>query len=178
MNRTFSATRVLSVVFLLALAGTASAEVDGRNTKTNDQLLENLVGTWDATGQVRGRAVENVFTASWVLNHQFVELHLLDKGQPPQYEAILFLGLDHMSERYVVHWIDVFGGRASETLGFGVRADNSMKLMFEYPDGPFRDTFAWSPAKNTWHFLLETKNDEGKWFTFAEYDLRRARADK
>jgi hypothetical protein len=36
-------------------------------------------------------------------------------------QAWIFLGFDHRSERYVAHWIDMFGGRASETLGFGTR---------------------------------------------------------
>jgi hypothetical protein len=42
-----------------------------------------------------------------------------------------------MSERYVAHWIDVFGGRFSETLGYGKRAGDEIDFIFEYPDGPF-----------------------------------------
>lgn len=40
-----------------------------------------------------------------------------DVSSPPNYEAMVFIGYDNTSERYVVHWIDVFGGRFSETLG-------------------------------------------------------------
>lgn len=36
-----------------------------------------------------------------------------------------------MSERYVAHWLDVFGGRFSETLGFGKREGNSIRFLFE-----------------------------------------------
>jgi hypothetical protein len=42
------------------------------------------------------------------------------------------------------------------------------KFVFEYPDGPFHNTFTWSPDSKSWHFLLEQKNEAGKWRTFAD----------
>ncbi len=54
-----------------------------------------------------------------------------DVNIPPQYEALVFLGYDNASERYVAHWIDVFGGRFSETLGYGTRSGDSIKFIFE-----------------------------------------------
>jgi hypothetical protein len=53
------------------------------------------------------------------------------------------IGYDNMSERYVVHWIDVFGVRFSETLGYGKRVGNEIDFIFEYPDGPFRTNLIW-----------------------------------
>ena len=61
---------------------------------------------------------------SCVLQRQFLRVHMKDLATPPDYEAMIFIGYDNASERYVAHWIDVFGGRISETLGYGTRAGN------------------------------------------------------
>lgn len=168
-----------SALFAFALAvmlcgvGAAQEPLDGRHRTFNDELLENLVGEWKLTRKIRGQAVENTVTVDWVLNHQFLRVHMRDVQKPSQYEAMVFIGYDNMSERYVVHWIDVFGGRYSETLGYGVRNGNSIKFVFEYPDGPFHNTFTWTPESKTWKFLGEQKTQAGKWTTFAEDSLRR-----
>jgi hypothetical protein len=39
--------------------------------------------------------VQNRVTATWVLNHQFLELRMRDVAQPPQYEAIVLIGYVH-----------------------------------------------------------------------------------
>ena len=57
-------------------------------------------------------------SARWVLDHKFVELHLVDAATPPQYEAIVLIGYSHADERYVAHWCDTFGG-AFSALGRG-----------------------------------------------------------
>lgn len=51
-----------------------------------------------------------------------------------------FLGYDPISERYVWHLMDIFGARYSETLGCGTRDGSQIHFVFEYPDGPFRNT--------------------------------------
>lgn len=90
-----------------------------------------------------------------------------DVNSPPNYEAMIFIGYDNTSERYVAHWMDVFGGRFSETLGYGTRSGNAIKFVFEYPDGPFTNTFTWNPETKTWIFLMEQKDQTGKWKVFA-----------
>ncbi|HEX7285906.1 MAG TPA: hypothetical protein VF532_06970, partial [Candidatus Angelobacter sp.] len=84
------------------------------------------------------------------------------------YEVHGYIGHDNASDRYVVHWIDIFGGRVSETLGYGTRSGNSIKFVFEYPDGPFHNTFTWNAGTKTWRFLMEKKDAEGKWTVFAD----------
>ncbi len=138
-----------------------------------DDLLDNLVGNWRLTRKIRGQAVENSLKAEWVLNHQFLQIHMRDVNTPPAYEAMIFIGYDNTSERYVAHWLDVFGGRFSETLGYGVRSGNSIKFVFEYPDGPFHNTFTWDREAKTWNFLMRSKDKTGKWAVFAEDNLRR-----
>ena len=170
----------LSSVLLLACLGAAGAThlpaqepLDGRHRIFRDDLLDNLAGDWKLTRKIRGQAVENRVKAEWVLNHQFLLVQMKGDSSPPNYEAMVFIGYDNTSERYVAHWIDVFGGRFSETLGYGQRSGNSIKFVFEYPDGPFHNTFTWHPETKRWVFLMEHKDRAGKWGVFAEDTLRR-----
>jgi hypothetical protein len=70
--------------------------------------------------------------------------------------------------------MDQFGGRFSETLGYGVRDGNTIRFVFEYPDGPFHTTYQWDPDKNTWVWLMEQKDKNGKWTPFADLRLSKA----
>ena len=163
----------LAIVSLNLKTARAQEPLDGPNATFKDELLENLVGDWKLSRQIRGRTVENSAKVEWILNHQFLRIHMKDVQTPSTYEAMVFVGYDNASERYVVHWIDVFGGRFSETLGYGKRDGNSIKFVFEYPDGLFHNTFTWNAADKTWTFLMEQKNQQGKWTRFAEDRLRR-----
>jgi hypothetical protein len=151
----------------------AQAPLDGRNRIFQDDFLDNLAGDWKLTRKMRTQSVENSVKAEWVLNHQFLRVQMKDTSNPPNYEALVFIGYDNASERYVAHWMDVFGGRFSETLGYGKRSGNSIKFVFEYPDGPFNNTFTWNPETKGWVFLMEQKDQTGKWSVFAEDTLRR-----
>jgi uncharacterized protein DUF1579 len=163
----------LSVVLLCAFSASlvaAENDSDGRDNPFHDALLDNLAGDWHVDRKLgRGRKAENTLHAEWVLNHQFMLLHYRDVATPSKYEAMVFIGYDNASERYVVHWIDVFGGRFSETLGYGKREEgkNAIHLVFEYPDGPFHNTFTFDPESKTWTSLLRQK-EKGQWSIFAE----------
>jgi len=88
-----------------------------------------------------------------------------------RYESIWYLGYDAISERYVLHLMDTFGGRFSETLGYGTRDGNQIKFVFEYPDGPFHTTYLWNEKENSWEWLMEQKDKSGKWGSFADLKL-------
>ena len=152
------------------MTGQTQPEVDGEHTPFKDILLDRLVGSWKIIGKVMDDEVLQSCDANWVLNHQFLRIHFLDvKKRPPEYEAMVFLGYDNMSERYIVHWLDVFGGRFSETLGYGKKKDESTILfVFEGPTGPLHNTLSWDSKSKTWKMLIRQKNAEGKWTLFAE----------
>lgn len=151
----------------------ASFEIDGEHRPVKDSLLERLVGKWKVNGRAVGDEVLQSCEVDWILNHQFLRIHFLDvKTRPPEYEAMVFLGYDNMSERYVMHWLDVFGGRFSETLGYGTKKDESTILfVFEGPTGPLHNTLSWDSGSKTWKMLIKQKNAEGKWMPFAEETL-------
>ncbi len=161
----------LLLLILTAFPQTKPEPLDGPNRPFHDELLDNLQGQWKVTGTIVGHPGNAELDVAWVLNHQFLKIH--EKGTSvipgrPQYEAEVYIGYDNTSERYVAHWIDIYGGRICETLGYGTRSGNRIKFIFEYPDGPFHNTFTWNPDAKSWHFLLEQKNDAGKWDTFAD----------
>lgn len=126
-----------------------------------DDLVDHLVGTWKMEGQIMGRDSHHEVEAAWMLNHQFLRIQEKTGPDAPDsekwYEAIWFLGYDPVSERYLLHLLDVFGGRFSETLGYGTRDGNAIRFVFEYPDGPFRSSDQWSPEKDTWQRLMTQK---------------------
>jgi len=138
-----------------------------------DALLDRLVGHWRMTGAVRGRPVTYDLDVARTLQRRFVELHMTDTHQPPGYEARVFVGVDSTGGRYIAHWMDSTGPAGSVPPATGSANGDTLRLQFDYADGPFRDTFTFDRAAGTWQFLLESGDADGHWSTFARYDVRR-----
>jgi hypothetical protein len=169
--------RVLIAAALTALLPmlTAAQTSDG----WRDDLVDHLSGAWKLEGAVMGHEAHHEVEAKWTLNHRFLQIHEKTSAAAPRsehrYEALWFLGYDPVSERYVLHLLDVFGARFSETLGYGVRDGNEIRFVFEYPDGPFHTTYRWSAENDSWQWVLEQKDKDGKWTKFADLKLTRSR---
>ena len=134
--RWFAAFLVLA--FIPLPGSTVSQDLDGPRHAFADSLLDNMTGTWNLTGKILDRNADHAVDAEWVLNHQFLRIHEKDRspaasGAVP-YEAMIMVGYDNTSERYIAHWNDIYGGRFSETLGYGTRNGNELRFVFEYPD--------------------------------------------
>lgn len=153
---------------LLLFTGAASAQ----ERTFNDPFIDRLAGEWTLTRQIRGKEVENSVRAEWVLNHQFLQVHMTDNAQPPAYEAIIYIGYQQDAQRYVVHWLDVYGGKGS-ALGHGKRAGDSLEVTFQYDDGPFFNTLTWDTLAQGWVFKMESINKDGKRQLFAIDTLRK-----
>ena len=163
----------------LTLAAAAFAQQSGPGhpqPPLHDELLDQLVGFWDLTGMVRGEPVHERVHSEWVLNHQF--LFLYRKSVEGPHEALMYIGYDPVSERYVAHLLDTFGGRGSETLGYGIRSGDKIQFVFEYPSGPYHYTLSWDAAARSWQFVLESKDRQGHWTTFSTQTLRPARGGR
>lgn len=149
-----------------------------RPAEWHDELVDHLAGMWNISGNVMGRPAHHTLQAEWVLNHQFLRMHEKTAADAPAsespYEATWFLSYDPISERYVLHLMDVFGARFSETLGYGTRDGNKIRFVFEYPDGPFHTTFLWNAPKGAWEWKMEQKDKDGKWTAFADLILTRS----
>jgi hypothetical protein len=167
------------LIAAILFAGIFSATMRAQSPEGwHDELVDHMAGKWTMTGPVMGGIAHHDVDAEWVLDHQFLRVTEKTTESAPagerRYEAIWFLGYDATSERYVLHLVDVYGGRFSETLGYGVRDGNAIRFVFEYPDGPFHTTFQWSPENNSWQWLMTQKDKAGKWATFADLKLTRA----
>ena len=165
---------LLSLALLLTSIVPALRADEKANNRAafQDEFLDKLVGHWNLTRKVRGTTEENKVEAEWVLEHQFLRLHMKDVASPPKYEAEVYIGFDKAGNRYVAHWMDTFGGGFS-LMGFGVRDGNSLPLIFEDADGTVRNTFTYDPATQSWTSLIVQKAKGGDWKTFAEDRLKR-----
>lgn len=169
------ARHLLAAWAVAMLPALAADPVDGPRARFDDPFLATLEGRWDIARQIRGTEVRNTMSAAWVLNHQFLRLHMKDVKEPPAYEAIVLVGYVHATKEYVAHWTDTFGGRFS-AVGRGRRTGDSIELRFEYPDGPFYNTFTWQPERKGWVMRLESQDATGARKPFALDTLTRAAA--
>jgi hypothetical protein len=145
---------------------------DGPKRIFKDDFIENLTGEWKLTRKIRGKKVENTLKAEWVLNHQFLKLHMKDVADPPAYEALVLIGYAHGDKKYVAHWCDTYGGKFS-AVGYGKRSGDAITFEFQYEDGPFYNTFTWDAKAKGWTFRMESQGKDGKRVLFAEDSLRR-----
>jgi hypothetical protein len=82
-----------------------------------------------------------------------------------------------MSERYVAHWLDTFGGRFSEILGFGEKIGRySIRFVFEGGTGPLHNTLTWNTKRRIWNMRIVQKNEKGKWTLFGDETFRGVQA--
>ncbi|MCX6232672.1 MAG: hypothetical protein NTZ33_14135 [Bacteroidetes bacterium] len=148
-------------------------EIRCNDTIFNDKFLEKLIGNWNVTGNVLDEYINYHFQARWELNHQFVELSFADTAKIPKYTAKVYIGYDCKINRYIAHWLDNFGGRYSETLGYGEKKENSIAFRFDYPDGRFINEFIYTSKTDSWLFHTTTKNDKNMWVVFGNMFLTR-----
>lgn len=169
--------RASAFILLITIALHAQAQNPPNcdDKRFNDPFMDKIAGVWSAGGKIGFDSVTYHFKGSWELDHQFMVLTFADTAAQPQYTAQVFIGYDCVSERYVCHWLDNFGGRFSETLGFGIRQGNTLEFRFEYPDGPFINQLIYNEKEDTWKMHTTTKNQNGVWVTFGDICLRRIR---
>ena len=161
-----------AILILLFVAAAANAQ---RPAPWSDDLAGHLAGTWKAEGDVGGHPAHHLVTAQWVLNHQF--LQITEKTDPnasateSRYDAVWFLGYDDVSDRYVLHLLDVFGGRLS-------RLSDTERVTATMPDScsnirtvPFTIAGGGYRSRRPGNGILEQKDKAGKWKTFGDFKL-------
>lgn len=169
--KSYVTSAILSIMFLLPFTFTSLAQVKAPSRET---LLGKLVGEWDMEGEVEGQPVKYSFEAARVLHDKLVLMHMKDLATPSPYEADVYIGYDTSRACYVAFWIDNFGVDSAITvLGYGKRQGDTLVILFNFPNEPFRDTFTYDSASDMWRFLLEDGNPQGTWKTFADYKLSR-----
>lgn len=152
---------------LVACCAAQPARSSDAQAPASDPFLDNLRGSWLIERHAHDKLIHNTLDCRWILQHQFIEMHMLDTASPPQYEATVLVGYDPDHDRYVAHWCDSFGPGVS-SVGFGTRTGNSVEFRFQYNDGPFFNTFTWHPDSRTWTFRGENGQPDGSRKLFME----------
>ena len=150
-----------------------------QETGFQDVLLDNLAGDWVLEGTIAGQQTTHDIVAEWVVGHQYLSFHEVSRekgdGGAPAYEAIVFIGWDEPSERYVCMWLDSTGGGGLANNVFGYAEPSHDKLAFVFGPGDtgiFHTTFAYNRDSDTWDWIMDAEED-GERTPFARVSLTR-----
>ena len=146
------------------------------NRNFHDDLLDQMVGRWSATGAIsdgRGgdRTDRQEVFVNWGINHQWLQIH--SRQLDGDYESEISIGYDNMTGRYVAHQLDSFGGRASEVVGYGLKTGDQIQFVFTDAQRFTRQTFSWSAKEKTWQFQTDRRDRQGNWSTFITRTLKK-----
>lgn len=144
----------------------ASSVADALPQACSDPYLRHLVGGWDIQRSIRAKVVGNHLDVEPVLGGAFVRLHMQSTTPTDPYEAIVLVGYDAERGEYVAHWCDSFGPGMS-AVGRGKREGERLELRFEYPNGPFFNTWVRVPETDEWTFTGESGSADGSRRLFA-----------
>jgi hypothetical protein len=162
--------RLIGLAVLCAVPFPVGAQTPARSPA--DQLLSHLVGDWTMTGDVVGHPVTYSLAVQRTLRDQYVELHMVEAGQPSRYEARVFIGVDTSGRGYIAHWIDNTGATFSVPPGTGAAHGDTIVIAFPYSGRPMRDAFAYDAKSDSWHFALDYVSSSGAKTHFAAYGVK------
>lgn len=157
-GKTFASGISIGLLTLISIPAFAHNKKDTTDRYFHDDLLDHFVGKWNITSVAHGHTFTAKFEAAWVLNHQFLRIHLQGNevvpwfGVPMEYEE--FIGYNHNSKRYIVHGMSIEGLDDDPSGGFcyGYRNGNEFKTAANFGiDSLVVQTFVWEPASGTWH---------------------------
>jgi len=106
--------------------------------------------------------------AEWVSNHAFLQMR--PKTNAESWDTWSF-AYDSDNHRYVLYLFPLPG---FDKPGYGVRDGNSIRYVFEYPDGGLHITLRWLPENDSWQWSRERKGKDGKWTRLPDLKLVRA----
>lgn len=159
-----------------ALWSISCAAIDDEASEPH-QLLDKLVGEWALSGTMGATVIAQEVTGEWVLGGRFVKMHFIQTGEEVEdgdrYEAIYLIGYDGGADEFVINLFDTFGPEYARYVGTGRRHEDSIRFRFEYPGGPFENTFVWNPERGTWRMDLRGFSESGGWTDFATKTMTR-----
>ncbi|MEO6721556.1 MAG: hypothetical protein ABIN67_14400 [Ferruginibacter sp.] len=167
--------KAISLLFLSAIifsSATAQNANDTIDRRFHDDLLDHLVGEWHDTAVAHGSTFTSEVEASWVLNHQYLLLHLKSNEVVPwwgvQMEYYQYIGYNHYKHRYTIHGMSIEGDEdLSEGFNYGYRNSNEFKVVAKFgADTNVIQRFNWQPESKSWRIQStpEIKGKEGEIF--------------
>ena len=170
------ATGILVTSGLIAADGTWAGPTGNSQagTDADNAFIDAMTGDWSMDGPTMGKPTHYALHGERILAGGFVRLQMRDKAKPSHYQADFFLSFDKRKQDYIGHWLDQYGAAGARVVAEGHRNGNTLVLLFPYADGALRDTFSFDSKKHAWSWLLEQQDKDGKWSTFAKYDVTEA----
>ncbi len=145
----------LIITTLITVASSAQSK-DSTDKRFHDDLLDRLVGNWHDTSVAHGSTFTSEVDARWVLNHQYLLLHLKSNEVVPwwgvQMEYFQYIGYNHYKQRYTIHGMSIEGDEdLSEGFYYGYRSGNDFKTVAKFSsDTIVIQHLVWQPEKHTW----------------------------
>ena len=162
----------LFVSLLVSTILCAQTSADSADRRFHDDLLDHLVGSWHDTSIAHEHKFTSEVEANWVLNHQYLLIHLKSNEVVPwwgvEMEYYEYIGYNHYKQRYTVHGMSIEGDEdLSEGFCYGYRNGNSFKTIAKFgADTNIVQHFIWHPENNTWSIQSrsEINGKEGEVF--------------
>jgi hypothetical protein len=142
----------------------------------HDELLDHFQGSWVLQGIVAGKETTHDITNDWVLGHQYLRIQEAareknSKGDPA-YEAMVIIGWDQASSRYLAIWLDIWGGFGKATVGYAPKTGDEIRFLFNDGKSDFHTTFFYDRKADTWEWRMDNE-ENGKLIPFARVKLSR-----
>lgn len=162
----------IAAIILQNISSFAQNSTDTADGRFHDDLLDHLVGNWHNTSSAHGSKFTSAVDAGWVLNHQYLLVHLKSNEIIPwwgvQMEYYQYIGYNKLKKRYTVHGMSIEGDAdLSEGFCYGYRNGNTFKTIAEFS----RDTsvvqyLIWQPESKDWRIQSRAliKGKEGEVF--------------
>ncbi len=141
---------------LITISSFGQNTEDTTDHRFHDDLLDHLVGEWNDTSTAHGSKFTSHVDVKWVLNHQYLLIHLKSNEVIPwwhvQMEYYEYIGYNHYQKRYTVHGMSIEGDEdISEGFSYGYRSGNEFKTVAKFgADTSIVQRYTWEPTSNSW----------------------------
>ncbi len=140
------------LITVIATPSSAQSAEDTTDGRFHDDLLNHLVGKWNVTSIAHGKPFTAVVEVDWVMNHQYLHIHLKSNEIVPWFHVPMefeeFIGYNHNRKRYVVHGMSIEGDEDPfEGFLYGYRTGNEFKTVAKFGvDSLIVQRFSWQTA--------------------------------
>ena len=148
---------------LICISSFAQNAADTADRRFYDDPLDNLVGEWKVTSVAHGSSFSADIDAKWILNHQYLLIHLKSDEIIPwwgvEMEYYAYIGYNHRQNRYTVHGMSIEGDEdLSEGFMYGHRDGNTFKTIAKFGvDTNIVQHFIWRPATKSCN--IQSRNE-------------------
>lgn len=146
---------VLTSFFIVSVQST-SAQADTVPRHFTDDLLDHLVGNWKVYSTAHGFKSTGRLDAAWVLNHQFMHVHLKSDEIIPWWQVQMeydeYIGFNHNRQQYTIHGMSIEGDYdPTDGVATGSRNGNEFKTVaVANKDTSVVQRMVWFPDRHEW----------------------------